>query len=241
MLEPGFKVKVQRRTRGAYFRKLQSSARVEYHGIRGVGFLPRVTFDPDCYYVSPEGPDHYQTGLLDRPSVYMGGHAAGKEMDVGLTWDRVYDALGRPTYSDSPEGIDGRDPAHRFVRTQSAGIPVLLDGNGAVVAEGTTEVSARMEQLRPNFAFRPFWRTTNEGGNQWNQPRPGAADNLYFSPGEKFAMSVRISGPERVRMTSAWKMARWTYTSRRHSPGRFRTRLPPILQAGELHRSVLGR
>jgi hypothetical protein len=59
--------------------------------------LPEVSFDSNRYFVSPWGADHFQTGPLDRPSVYLGGHAAGKEIDTGLTWDRVYDVEGRAT------------------------------------------------------------------------------------------------------------------------------------------------
>ena len=205
LTDPGFQVEIHRKTSGAYFRKVQSAARAEYHGIRGAALLPHLSFDPDRFYLSPAGLDHFQTGPLDRPSVYLGGHAAGKEMDVGLTWNRVYDAEGRTTYTDQPDRTDGRDPGRRFVRSRAEGTAVLLDGTSGVVAHGQDEVDQAMERLHPNFAFRPFWRTTNEGGNQWHQPRRGTPENVSFYPGETVTMGVQVVGPNHVRMEIRWE------------------------------------
>jgi hypothetical protein len=138
-------VQTMSNARGAYFRKVASDARTTNIGIRGEGKLPEVSFDPARQYVSNAGVDHYMTGPLDRPSVYLGGRAANCEVDAGLTWDRVYDREGRAT---------------------------------------------------PNFAFRPFWRTSSG----WHQPKRGAADNVYLNPGERFVMSVRVVGKKRLRL-----------------------------------------
>lgn len=197
--DPGFRVEVDPRVRGAYFRKVKSSAATEHRGIRGRVILPEVNFDPARFYRSPNGLDHFQTGPLDRPSIYLGGHAGAHEVDAGLSWDRVYDAQGRPTYTDLPRGTDGREPGHIFARTRIAGQPAILDGTGLVVAEGKDEVEGRMAALRPNFAFRPFWRTTN-GGNQWHNPRVRDAQNVYFYPGERVSMAVEEAGPNRMRL-----------------------------------------
>lgn len=195
-----FRIEVEGNLRGAYFRKVRSTSHVDHRGIRGVGILPLVSFDPDRQYVSGQGLDHFTTGPLDRPSVYMGGHAAGREVDAGLTWDRVYDPHGRATYTDDPLGTDSRDPAHRFAHVQVEGQPALEDGTGSVVAVGQDDADIWTDRLRPNFAFRPFWRTTNEGGNRWHNPRVGSADNVYFYPGERFTMTVQEAGPNQVRM-----------------------------------------
>lgn len=89
-------VRVDQHVRGAYFRKVASSPRPDAHGIRVVVRLPRIEFDPAREYVGAAGLADYKTGPLDRPSVYLGGTASGHEVDVGLTWDRVYDPGGAP-------------------------------------------------------------------------------------------------------------------------------------------------
>jgi len=192
----GFKSKTTN-DRGAYFRKVETGPSTAYRGI--TGYLPEVAFDPKRYYVSPNGMDHYQTGPLDRPSVYMGGNANGHEADVGLSWDRVYDSRGRATYTDMAEGSDMRNPEHRFVMEKRGNLSVLVDGNGKEVATGAA-AEARLKQLKPNFAFRPYWRTNNNGKNEWNNPKPGSAENVYFYPGEKFTMSVSDAGKGQIRL-----------------------------------------
>ena len=134
--------------RGAYFRKVVSRPRTDAHGIRVVVRLPELTFDPAREYVAPGGQSDYRTGPLDRPSVYLGGTASNHEVDVGLTWDRVYD-----------------------------------EGGAAL----------------PEFAFRPYWRTTN-GKNEWHQPVVGSPENLYFHPGETVTMSLVETGSDSLRL-----------------------------------------
>ena len=189
----GFKV-VRGKDRGAYYRKVEAEPSKLYKGIAGTGYLPQVSFDPKRFYVGPNGMDDWMTGPLDRPSVYMGGNANGHEADVGLTWDRVYDSQGRPTYTDNAEGSDMRDPAHRFAVEKRGTTKVLVDGNGREVARGA-DVDKKLKELRPNFAFRPFWRAP-----EWNNPKPGSRENVYFYPGEKFNMSVTVLGKGQVRL-----------------------------------------
>ncbi len=199
LANPGFRVEVAKGVRGAYFRKVSSEAQVRYGGIRAQGLLPTPNFDSDRHYVAKAGLDHFTTGPLERPSVYIGGRANGHEVDAGLTWDRVYDANGQATYADRP-GCDGRDPAHQFVFAKRAGERVIKDGNGEVVAEGEAAVIAFATKLVPNFAFRPYWRTTNPGEEDWKQPKPGRADNVYFYPGEAITIEVKLLGPGKVQL-----------------------------------------
>jgi hypothetical protein len=195
----GFEVRVARDT-GAYYRKVVSEERSSVRGLTAVAILPRIDFDPDRHFVAEEGLDYYKTGPLDRPSVYLGGHGHGRELDAGLTWDRVYDAEGRATYTDRAERTDGRDPARRFAVAWDAGGPVLADGAGAVVARGEEAVRARLATLHPNFAFRVYWRTTNDGGNQWNQPGTRQPDNAYFYPGERVRLTLRAVRADQVKL-----------------------------------------
>ena len=196
----GAGTKVEAGTKGAYFRKVTSDAQVGYSGIRAEGHLPVMHFDPSRFYVSKHGLDHYETGPLDRPSIYLGGRTSGVEMDVGLTWDRVYDGK-QATYTDRPELSDGRDPAHRFSRATVEGQPALVDGHGKVVASGAEAVADKLATLSPNYAFRPVWRAIADGENAWGTPALGSADNVYFYPGEKFAMRVEVVGKEQVELS----------------------------------------
>ena len=198
--EHNFDIQVAEKFKGAYYRKVESDSSVDNKGINGVGTLPTVEFDSKRFFVDPKKPDSYKTGPLDRPSVYFGGRAGNKEMDVGLTWDRVYDRDGLPTFTDKKEGTDGRSAAHRFTKTQKNGVDVIINDFKKVVASGKEEVDKFAKKLKPNFGFRPFWRTTNNNSNQWNQVPVGNPGNMYFYPGEKINMSVKETGKNKVKL-----------------------------------------
>lgn len=190
----GLVVTVDEHARGAWFRKVSSAASAGYVGIEARGRLPRVSLDPDRYHVPAATEAPWVLGPLDRPSVYVGGRADGHELDCGLTWDRVYDRQGRPTFTDL-DGCDGGDPTRRFAKTGDGG---LVDGTGAAVP--AARAAALLPRLVANFAFRPFWRTTVSAGNQWHQPKVGSADNVYFYPGEPILLRVEAVGRDRVRL-----------------------------------------
>ena len=161
--------------RGSYFRKVESLPDLKETGIRGALVLPQVVFDPDRFLPPKPGQPVYREGPLDRPSAYLGAHTAAKEVDAGLAWDRVYDGKGRPTFTDLPEGTDGRDASHRFLVAESGG-----------------------KKLQPNFAFRPFWRTTLGSGNQWHNPPKN--DPYYYYPGEIVVMALRVKSDGAMRL-----------------------------------------
>ncbi|MCX5794225.1 MAG: hypothetical protein NTY77_01855 [Elusimicrobia bacterium] len=168
-------MRVDAHVRGAYFRKVESAGSARYTGIRAQVVLPSVGFDPTRSFTPAPGQPAYWEGPLDRPSVYVGAHTSAKEVDAGLTWDRVYDEQGRPTFTDLPSGSDGRDPKHRFI---------------------VAELNGR--RIRPNFAFRPYWRTTLNHGNQWHNPP--ADDPYYFYPGESLVMALRVRDDGTMRL-----------------------------------------
>jgi hypothetical protein len=174
---------------GAYFRKVSSQKRTNYKGITGTGVLPHVTFDAARYHVPSGTEGAWVEGPMDIPSVYMGG-SASTELDAGLDWDRIYTAEGDPAFTDLPGGTDGGDLSHRFVKMDDGR---LHDGNGNIVDAPRV--------LSVDGAFRPFWRTVYQGKNTWANPTVGAADNVYFFPGERFAMTVEVKGPELVELT----------------------------------------
>lgn len=88
---------------------------------------------------------------------------------------------------------DGRNPAHRFSIDESGSQPVLSDGAGKILAKGwpRIDLAAKKLKLRHNFAFRPFWRTTNRSDSEsWHNPDPGSNANVYFYPGDKIIMTL---------------------------------------------------
>ena len=72
---------------GAYYRKVVSSFD-SWTGIRGVVKLGEPSVDMNRLRVSDKHP-------LDNFSVYMGGNAAGQEVDAGLTWEFTRDDHGK--------------------------------------------------------------------------------------------------------------------------------------------------
>ncbi|MFA6316247.1 MAG: hypothetical protein WC943_02425 [Elusimicrobiota bacterium] len=175
---------------GAYFRKVVSLPQAEASGIAAEGVLPSFLADPARYFTPADPKLEHQIGPLDRASVYLGGNGGGKELDVGVNWRRVYDRAKRPAFTDKASACDNGDLKRRFFMSRSKGVLALEDGTGAVVASGEAAVAAAMARMIPDFAFQPFWRTTNNGGNQWNQPDLGSPENLLLYPGEAFFMRL---------------------------------------------------
>lgn len=69
-----------------------------------------------------------------------------------------------------------------------------------IVATGA-DAKARRGKLFGNYAFRPYWRTTNDGGNQWANPSiENSKENLYFYPGEKIIMRLTVTGTNTMRL-----------------------------------------
>ena len=237
------KVAVDENASGAYFHKVVAPRRADAHGIRAEGRLPEVVLDPKRFTIGgvvagdpveatkrvlQNEPtldaalgrlNDWRTGPLDKASVYLGGHAGPQEADVGLSFDRVYDAKGHATVTDlDVGGPEQRQPQHQFVFDN--GSRSLKDGAGHVVAAGDAAVKQFMidHKLQPSFAFRPCWRVspTEPGTTNWTNP-PVSADrntdwaknsnhlgdppsNAYFYPGEKFAMNVRETGSGQMRL-----------------------------------------
>lgn len=43
-----------------------------------------------------------------------------------------------------------------------------------------------------DYAWRMFWRVASPNGNVWANPKPGSAQDVYFLPGQRFAMTLRV-------------------------------------------------
>jgi len=42
------------------------------------------------------------------------------------------------------------------------------------------------------YAWRVFWRVSDAGKNTWHNPAPGASDDVYLLPGDKFWMNLAV-------------------------------------------------
>ncbi len=60
------------------------------------------------------------------------------------------------------------------------------------------------------FAWRVFWRVASPDGNVWANPKPGAPEDLYLKPGQRFSMTltVRPNGTARLDVRGKARMRR---------------------------------
>ena len=84
-----------------------------------------------------------------------------------------------------------------------------LHADGAEVDAGLTwdHVYDRAGRDTGAFAYRVYWRTSKGG---WQNPRPGAPDDLYLRPGERFALTLRAlpDGTARLAVRRAGRRER---------------------------------
>lgn len=171
---------------GAYYRKVITPASVATLGIhsRG-GTVPEFAEDANRYFIQDsDGAVGYslaemndpKTGSKDRPSIYMGGRSNNVEVDAGLAWNRVFAVVpgatqARATWTTEADASSRIDQYVIGVRDGSyvvkdlAGTEVAVGASFQPGANGTVIIGTKT--LRPNFAFRPFFRssdrTTNAG------------------------------------------------------------------------------
>ncbi|MBC7476125.1 MAG: hypothetical protein H7263_17715, partial [Candidatus Sericytochromatia bacterium] len=155
---------------GAYFDKIDVSPSKDNIGLSGNATLPQISFDPTR--------NDKDFGRLDIPSVYMGGNSSNKELDAGLSWDKVY-TNGQQTFTNDAQGTDGGHPEKMFIqiKDKSNNLIGYKDGNNTLVAgkdekgnRGEKDLNDFSKTLQPNYAFRPFWRTTNTPREQLSNP-----------------------------------------------------------------------
>jgi hypothetical protein len=187
-----FRSHVDSHAKGAYFRKVESAVSSKNQGITGSGTLPQVNLDASRKFVGTGG-KAWQTGPLDRPSVYMGGRSNGKELDCGLSWDRVHDnKTKQPTYTSNSSGSDMRDPANRFIKLyaklENGTTPVLLDVNGKKVAQGQEQVDAIVKLSgKPPASGTPILvdghgKEVARGQQEVGAKMKGLTENFAFRP-----------------------------------------------------------
>lgn len=190
---------------GAFYRKVESLPSKDARSISAKVVLPEPQFDSAAsrWRMNVHGAP-WKEGPCDRPSVYLGGNSGKREVDAGLSWDRVYTSDGSPTWTTDANGWT-RDPANVFTR----------DANGHYL-NATTGQPPTAEQaalMKPNCAFRPYVRTSNVDESQlkglsdeqkdakkaedWHSPQrytnqTDRTANVYFYPGDRVNMKFGL-------------------------------------------------
>lgn len=206
---------------GAYYRKVITSAASVNLGIhsRG-GTIPEFVEDKNRFFiqqsdgqtsVSLAEMNDPKTGPKDRPSIYMGGRSNNIEVDAGLAWNRVFAVVpgspdARATWTTEADGSSRTD---QYVIGQREGLYIVKDLQGNQVASGANfqpaadgTVTIGSKTLRPNFAFRPFFRssdrTTNAGYH--SIATAGGANDSQFYAGETFNMELKKLATGQIRL-----------------------------------------
>lgn len=206
---------------GAYYRKVITSASSVNLGVhsRG-GTIPEFIEDKNRFFiqqsdgqtgVSLAEMNNPKTGPKDRPSIYMGGRSNNIEVDAGLAWNRVFAVVpgspdARATWTTEADGSSRTD---QYVIGQRDGLYIVKDLEGNEVASGTNfqpsadgTVTIGSKTLRPNFAFRPFFRssdrTTNAGYH--SIAMAGGTNDSQFYAGETFNIELKKLATGQIRL-----------------------------------------
>lgn len=219
---------------GAYYRKVITPASAATLGIhsRG-GTVPVYNQDNNRYFIQEsDGIVGYslaemndpKTGSKDRPSIYMGGRSNNIEVDAGLAWNRVFAVVpgatqARATWTTDSDcssrtdqyviGIRGTD----YVVKDLPGNEVAVGTSFQPAADGTVTIGTKT--LRPNFAYRPFFRssdrTTNSGYH--TIATAGGTNDSQFYAGETFTLELKKLQTGEIRLTISGTAQQTVYAS----------------------------
>ena len=207
---------------GAYYRKVITPASSTNLGIYSrSGAIPEFAEDTNRYFIqesdgitghSLSEMNDFRTGSKDRPSIYLGGRNNNIEVDAGIAWNRVFavvsgESSARATWTTDADASSRTD---QYVIVQSGsqysvknlqGNIVATDSIFSPTANGSVIIGSLT--LRPNFAFRPFFRSsdiTNNSGYHTIATAGGANDSQFYS-GETFTMELKKLQTGEVRLT----------------------------------------
>lgn len=207
---------------GAYYRKVITPASSTNLGIYSRdGIIPEFAEDTNRYFLQESnGQTGYslsemndpKTGSKDRPSIYMGGRSNNVEVDAGLAWNRVFavvpgSSAAKATWTTDADASSRTD---QYVIEQSGSQYSVKDLQGSVVAVGTMfapttngEVVIGSLTLRPNFAFRPFFRSSDRTINSGYHTiaTAGGSNDSQFYAAESFIMEFKKLQTGEIRLT----------------------------------------
>ena len=207
---------------GAYYRKVITPASSTNLGIYSrSGTIPEFAEDANRYFIqeidgiagySLAEMNDYRTGSRDHPSIYMGGRSNNIEVDAGIAWNRVFaivagESAARATWTTDADASSRTD---QYVIVQSGSQYSVKNLQGNIVATGSVFAPAANGTviigsltLRPNFAFRPMFRSsdrTTNGGYHTIATAGGANDSQFYA-GETFTMELKKLQTGEIRLT----------------------------------------
>lgn len=194
---------------GAYYRKAVSSFNT-WTGIDGIVTLPQPHFDPDRR-------DPKTSKVLDNPSIYMGGHSDGQEIDAGVTWEVIKEPNGsvsrerkayRPFWRNEKWANAPATPQYYYYPGDTLKISittpadgqmrmdiVLLARAGDAASTGTTFTLESMKALDPISSFSTSFEATNFGPNKQQQfKRVNAIDQSGNEEKDVSPTRTRVTG-----------------------------------------------
>lgn len=207
---------------GAYYRKVITPASSTNLGIYSrEGKIPEYAEDANRYFFqnldgvsgySLAEMNDYRTGSKDRPSIYMGGRSNNIEVDAGLAWNRVFavisgESAARATWTTEADASSRTD---QYVIVQSGSQYSVKNLQGNIVANGSVfapsangSVTVGSLTLRPNFAFRPFFRSSDRTANSGYHTiaTAGGTNDSQFYAGETFTMELKKLQTGEIRLT----------------------------------------
>ena len=208
---------------GAYYRKVITQASSTNLGIYSrEGKIPEFAADPNRYFIQESAGvvsyslaemNDYRTGSRDRPSIYMGGRSSSNvEVDAGIAWNRVFAVVAGETAARATwtTDADASSRTAQYIIVQSGAQYAVKDLHGNVAAtgvffaptaDGTVVISSLA--LRPNFAFRPMFRSSDRTSNSGYHTiaTAGGTNDSQFYAGETFAMELKKLQTGEIRLT----------------------------------------
>lgn len=208
---------------GAYYRKVITSSSSTNLGIhsRG-GTIPEFAPDNNRFFIQEsDGIAGYslaemndpKTGPRDRPSIYLGGRSNNIEVDAGMAWNRVFAVVpgstaARATWTTELDGssrtdqfVIGQRTASEYVVKDLAGNEVAFGSSFQPTADGSVTIGGKT--LRPNFAFRPFFRSsdrTTNSGYHTIATAGGSNDSRYYAA-DQFNIELKKLSTGEIRLT----------------------------------------
>lgn len=205
---------------GAYYRKVITPAASVNLGIytRG-GTIPEFAPDNNRFFIqeidgvagySLTEMNDYRTGSRDRPSIYLGGRNNNIEIDAGMAWNRVYAIVSGATKATWTESAVGSNRANQYFIEQSGSLYVVKDLQGNQITSGSYfaptaigSVTVGTKTLYPNFAFRPYFRSSDStvNGGYHTIATAGGTNDSRFYASDQFTMELKILQTGEIRLT----------------------------------------
>ena len=205
----------------AYYRKVitpASSANLGIHSREGT--IPEFAPDANRFFrqeidgaagSSLAEMNDYRTGSKDRPSIYLGGRNNNIEIDAGLAWNRVFAVVSGQTAARATwtTDADGSSRSDQYVIELNAGVYVVKNLQGAAVTSGGSfnpsaggAVTVGMLTLYPNFAFRPFFRSSDQAANSGYHTiaTAGGTNDSRFYAGDEFTIELKKLQTGEIRL-----------------------------------------